>query len=102
MTGAAFTIEAPLPMAIAIEDSPVFAVYPNPAEKVLYINLPLPYMSAVELTLLDVKAINVLTTTYPPGYSSAITLDVANLQQGLYLVRLKSKTAVFNVKFYKQ
>ena len=102
MTGAAFTTDAPLPVGIAEEELAELTVYPNPVRGALYINLPHAVRSALELTIHDVKGIGILSTSYPLGASSAITLDVSDLQQGLYLVSIKSKTGVFVAKFYKQ
>ena len=102
MTGAAFTTDAPVTVGIIDEDIPVFTVYPNPVESVLYINLLHSLTSEVELTVLDVKGINVLTASYLPEYSSAITLDVASLQSGLYYIQIKTRAETLTAKFVKQ
>ena len=102
MTGAAFTVDAPMPVGIIINDASAFTVYPNPVANILQINLPGNYSSEIELTIHDLKGNNVLAKLFPVGFSSSITLDVADLQQGLYLVRVKSTTAVYTAKFCKR
>ena len=103
LTGAAFTTDAPLRVGIADREELSISVYPNPVAGELHINLPQPYSIAVELTVIDVKGEKVLRAFYQSESSSTvISLDVAGLQQGLYLVRIKWRAGVVTARFYRQ
>ena len=102
LTGAAFTTPAPEVTGIAEKELLTLAVYPNPVSQTLNFKLLHLSTSEVEITIIDLKGNKVLTTFYLPGSTSPFTLEVAGLQQGLYLVQVKSNTALYIAKFYKQ
>jgi len=68
------------------QETPPFKLYPNPAQRQLYIEQPL---SKEKGTLLLYAASGILLAEYPlPSNTKTVELDISALPQGLYLGRL--------------
>jgi hypothetical protein len=70
------------------------SVYPNPALTELFIN---DAQSTESFSILDASGIEVVS-----GKEQVDRIDVSQLKQGMYLIRLKTKTGVSSQKFLKQ
>ena len=61
-------------------------IYPNPASRLIYVNLGYMTESAGRIELYDINGKVVLEETVPPGYQ-VIQLDMDRLNNGLYILR---------------
>ncbi|WP_240543806.1 T9SS type A sorting domain-containing protein [Spirosoma foliorum] len=75
---------------LGAEYEPVVNVYPNPAQT--YVNLDLPRMdnSPVQIDLLNTTGQSVRSETLKVDGSTTHRLSVADLPNGLYLIRIQS------------
>ncbi|MBP1664227.1 MAG: cell surface protein [Bacteroidetes bacterium] len=69
-------------------------VYPNPANKGFYLSRDL---SSENISLYDMQGVNVLNISNPSHY-----VDISNLQQGVYIVRLRTRAGVYSGKLIKK
>lgn len=87
----------PVDPAITREAGPV--VYPNPVQDYLYLDLPW----GAETVSIQVLNMNTrLVKQYPPAYQQKVTLPVADLPPGFYMLRAISAGWVKNIKFIKE
>ncbi len=87
-------VTAPIIFGIDDQDNSTFMVYPNPAEDT--VNLKLTNDTISSLTLLDMKG-SVLFTEEALSVSQK-ELNVANLSQGVYLLKLTTQNNSTHIK----
>ncbi len=75
-----------------IEDKIAFKLYPNPTERLVYLELNQPEESAV-VELFDMNG-RLLYSQELAAYTGLHSMDVSAYPQGIYMVRLKRKNAV--------
>lgn len=68
-------------------------VYPNPANKGFYLSRDL---ISENISLYDMQGVNVLNISNPSHY-----VDISNLQQGVYIVRLRTRAGIYSGKLIK-
>jgi len=78
------------------------ALYPNPVQNELYVQLPLPVESAVGIQILGIDGKILLQQSYPGANNlSGLSVNVSGLSKGIYLCRLVVGNKVFTGKFVK-
>jgi uncharacterized repeat protein (TIGR03803 family) len=75
-------------------------IYPNPAQSVFNISLN-NHPDEVTVTLLDVKGSVVRRATFESAGKNSISMDVVDLQNGMYVVQLMMDGKVQYLKFVK-
>jgi hypothetical protein len=75
-----------------------FSLYPNPAKNILNVNLTTVLDNAT-LSIVDLQGRIVNTQSV---VDTITTIDVANLQSGVYVVRIDSATGSYTKKFIKE
>ncbi|HDP55572.1 MAG TPA: T9SS type A sorting domain-containing protein, partial [Bacteroidetes bacterium] len=66
-------------------------MYPNPAESFTNIDISLPAISEVTLTVMDITGRTVMHSKFIPANQSHIhPLNISSLKSGLYIVSISS------------
>jgi hypothetical protein len=77
------------------------SVYPNPAKDVINIAMSAKQIKAGDIVMLDalgkLQPVKIIHT-----YSSLVSLDIASLPAGTYLLRVSSQEEILTIKFIKQ
>jgi hypothetical protein len=68
-------------------------IYPNPAQKVIHVNLGKRTESSGRIELFDIQGKLVLEETIPPGYQ-VIQLNIDQLTDGMYILRWSESAEV--------
>ena len=91
----ASTVDATVvgPTAVQSQTSEKIKVYPNPVKSTLWVN-------RVQ-DILEINVINI-TGTIVRTVHNTNTVDVADLREGLYLIRVKTPTGVYATTFIKE
>ncbi len=79
-------------------------IFPNPVSQVLNIDIALPSPQTISLDLLDMQGHflkNIFNKKYLPAGRLTESIEVRDLPNGLYLLRLKTKTNNFSKKWLK-
>ena len=86
------------------DDLTVFSIYPNPSSDYVNLHFALRSSSKVRIALIDSngRQIKELMNGTFPGGPYSIKVDVSDLTNGLYLVRLQSEGGVQTQTFVKQ
>ncbi|MBT32111.1 MAG: hypothetical protein CMO01_20825 [Thalassobius sp.] len=75
------------------------SIYPNPVEDVLYIELPIDVLnSQFNIKLVDTSGKIVINQQFDIDYSGTLSLDLAHLSQGIYVVELNDNELVYRNK----
>jgi hypothetical protein len=69
-----------------LSESSSLNIYPNPAQRLIYVNLGYRIENAGRIELFDIHGKVVFEKTIPPGYQ-VIQLDIDQLKNGLHLLR---------------
>jgi hypothetical protein len=80
-----------LPVTSIHESLPALRVYPVPANRYLFIETGIPLKKGAELTLLNNMGQTVLKECSPFHEGDRLTLDVSEIQAGIYSLRLNSE-----------
>ncbi len=67
-------------------------IYPNPATNKLFIELPAQKMDNIDIELLDVLGKTIINKTNVDTDSNIIELDIQNLVQGMYYIRINASS----------
>lgn len=77
-----------------------FALYPNPAADALTLDIPIETEAATRITIFDMAGKAVQTTTKALSKGNTVTtLNVQDLQSGMYIVRVQNGKFIGNQKF---
>lgn len=91
-----FTAEIPQPLNVSSETPNKNKIYPNPTKGLTRLNLDVPANEETEVTLSDMtgKLIHVVFSGKSQVSNLSLMIDTRelNLQEGIYLVRLNSRT----------
>jgi len=74
-------------------------VYPNPARNILTVNAPFEATSSARFQIFDVTGKVVSQTAMGVEKDQPVTLDIAGLQSGLYILRVEQQGEMFSKKF---
>ena len=90
----------PLPIITSVEDfvidENIFSIYPNPTTDVISLNLnKIDINSINEIKIFDINGVNILNQTN----NINTKLDVRNLNNGVYFIRIDSKEKSYIAKF---
>lgn len=83
----------------ALETGNVFSVMPNPVENVFTLKAAQPLQQAV-FTLTDVQGRVIFTLSNQNG--SAFTIDLAQLESGMYMLQVMENAHVSNIRIVKE
>ena len=79
------------------------AIYPNPGNREIGINLYMPENELVKVEIKDINGKLIQSSEFTPGAGQvALYMDVADLPNGMYLVHLSSNSYNLNSKWIKQ
>jgi hypothetical protein len=79
-----------------------FALYPNPAKDVLFLQLSANVLSKIQVSVVDVSGKIILSKSLEKAQKDeAIAIDVKGLSAGTYFAQLKTGNQVQKVKFIK-
>jgi PKD repeat protein len=102
------SVEQPLSVIVIVctqlgENSKVsFALYPNPAKDVLFLQLSANVLSKIQVSVVDVSGKIILSKSLEKAQKDeAIAIDVKGLSAGTYFAQLKTGNQVQKVKFIK-
>lgn len=73
-------------------------VYPNPANNILNIEFDGPVLNDLKLSLLDLQGRLILNQNQGPTSKGIVRLDLQEVIQGTYILRLQSKDKISNKK----
>lgn len=80
-----------------------FNVYPNPADDRLFVDIIHTGSESVLLEMLDITGKTIITKSVQTGSANTIKeIDLANVQKGLYFLRVKTSAGSKTVRFVKQ
>jgi hypothetical protein len=84
--------------SISIESDILLKIYPNPANNTLFVNLP----QAMQQALVEIYNTNGVKLQVQKIYGQLTKIDVSNLEQGLYFIKLSSEQKTQITRFVKQ
>ncbi len=99
--GAAFIFDANEPNTLSITEntsSKEFKAYPNPVKHILHVNLKSEYDS-IKVSVVNLLGQEVLSTVYHS--TSLMKLDLEKIQNGIYLVNLRTDNSSQTLKIIK-
>ncbi|MBR9922897.1 MAG: T9SS type A sorting domain-containing protein [Bacteroidetes bacterium] len=80
------------------EESAKISLYPNPATNEINLNIP----STVNIQNIRVFAVNGAEVQLPRSLDNNETLNIADLNAGIYFLMIETDTEVYNLRFIKQ
>ena len=78
-----------------------FKISPNPVRENVNIVIPDKISGQITLTIYDISGKELYKSNINPDLNLTVTLDIANLEEGLYFIGLKSKDKSMTVKMLK-